>query len=169
MTTPRHRHVGTWIAVAGLSLASLHGQPSIQQQIDALLKSRLRPQSLPVDPPNPFRDVKAIQRESGGDWLATKPAVPADSDLLGTLALADLDPARTTNAAALASCVSRLKIGGLMRVKDNVHIVINDVPRREGDSIFATWRDTSVAIRVVKIQAGELTLRLGDAETVVKF
>jgi hypothetical protein len=154
---------------ASCALVPLSAQPSIREEIDALLKLRLQPRPLPVDPPNPFRDVRQVQRDSSVDRLATKLAIASETDAIVSATAVELDATSTSNAAVLASCVSRLRVGGIMRLKEEVHVVINDVPRREGDIIGAVWRDTAVAIRVVRIQAGQLTLRFGDAETVLKF
>jgi hypothetical protein len=153
------------IGATGVAMA----QPTIEQQIDALLKTRLKPQALPVDPPNPFREVKRAVRDAAGDQLALKVAVSSETDSGTTGIVTDLDTTTDSNARVLAACISRLKIGGIMQVKDQVHIVINDLPRREGDFIGATWRNTTVALRIVRILPGEVAIRFGDAETTLKF
>jgi hypothetical protein len=141
---------------------------AIQRQIDALLKHRLKPEALPIDPPNPFV-MPTGTRDLPGE-ISAKTTLPTASDS-GAAAETSPSPesALASNAEILVTCAGRLKIGGLMRLKDHTQIVINDVPRREGDSIAAQWNNTTVSLRVMRVQTGVLVLRLGEAEVLVKF
>src|SRR3954462_10678185 len=89
---------------ASCALVPLSAQPSIREEIDALLKLRLQPRPLPVDPPNPFRDVRQVQRDSSADRLATKLAIASETDAIVSASAVELEATSTSNAAVLASC-----------------------------------------------------------------
>jgi hypothetical protein len=153
------------------SRAAVPASAPIQRQIDALLKYRLRPEPLPVDPPNPFVVVTGNVRETGADTIASKLAVkPGDDPKGGVPALIPpADVAGMSDADVLGICAGRLKIGGLMRLKDQMQVVINDVPRREADSVAVYWNNGVIALRITRIQPGLVTFRYGEAEVSVKF
>lgn len=164
---------------AGLLLAAMlclppaeAAQPSavIQRQIDALLKSRLRPEPLPVDPPNPFRVISGRAPDRAGDRAGSTFTVKPEDDARANRPA--LDPAgelaAASSAEVLTSCAAQLKIGGIM-LKGQIHVVINNVPRREGDAITAHWNNSTVTLRVVRIEPGLVVLRLGDAEISRRF
>lgn len=160
---------GTLAILAGaLSAAPVAPTPAdsikVRQHVDALLKLRRKPEALPVDPPNPFAVVTApgtsVPRESN--------SAPADAGALITPAMRD-DIAAASSTELLARFASRLRITGLIRLKDQVHVIINDSPWREGDFIIVNREPRLVQLQVVKIQPGLLTLRLEDAELVLRF
>ena len=68
--------------------------PSIQSRIDALLKQRLKPEPLPVNPPNPFQLVSGARRESAPEDFSSKPAV-LDESVANTPTIGD--PGRETS------------------------------------------------------------------------
>lgn len=134
----------------------------IAQQIDALLKRRLRPEPLPVDLPNPFALPTSNVRREGA--IATPAEAPPP------LRANPNEEARVaTNADILAECAARLRIGGIMRVQGRAQLVINDAPRREGDSIVVTWNNTKISLLVVQIFPDYIVLRYNDADLSVRF
>jgi hypothetical protein len=133
----------------------------IRRQVDALLKMRLQPVPLPLEPPNPFIPVAggpgATAAGPGSVTTSANPApgpVPDDS---------------VEDAEVLARYASRLRITGLIRVKGQVHIIINDTPWKEGDAIIVSREPTLVQLQVTRIQPGQLTLKLDEAELVLRF
>lgn len=132
----------------------------LQQQIDALLKHRLRPEPLALDLPNPFattgsgvreKPVSSIEIVSAVDTAADRPAIPA------------------SNAEVLAACAAKLKIGGVIRMKDQIQVVINDAARKEGDVIAMNWNNSPVQLRIVRLMPDRFLLRFLDAEMVLKY
>ena len=73
------------------------------------------------------------------------------------------------NAEQLARLASRLRITGLIRIKEQLHVIINDSPWKEGDYIAMESGSGLLQLQVLRIQAGQLTLRLEDAELVMRF
>ena len=69
----------------------------------------------------------------------------------------------------LTTIASRLKVGGIIVLKDRLQAVINGLPRREGDLIAADWSGTLLYVKIAKLSAGEITLRYGDAEVLLRF
>ncbi len=124
----------------------------IRQRIDELLLRRRNPAPLPVDPPSPF----VVLANPGA---ALKPAEPPPVRRVET----------PGNAEQLARLASRLRITGLIRIKDQLHVIINDSPWREGDYIAMESGTGLLQLQVTRIQAGQLTLRLQDAELVMRF
>lgn len=161
---------GLLAAAAGYSAAPASSSaPTIQQRIDALLKHRTRPEPLPVDPPNPF--VSRGIRESVMASSAPKATVSVES--LANVAPAGTNPSpeflAASSADVLAACAVRLKIGGVIRLRDQTQVVINDIPRKEGDFIAAVWSNSVVQLRLVRVVPGELVLRFEDAVITLKF
>ena len=159
---------GTLAILAGvLSAAPVAPTPAdsikVRQHVDALLKLRRKPEALPVDPPNPF----AVLTAPGTSAPRESNSAPADAGSMAPAMREDLAAASSTEL--LARFASRLRITGLIRLKDQVHVIINDSPWREGDLIIVNREPRLVQLRVVKIQPGLLTLRLDDAELVLRF
>ncbi|MES1195158.1 MAG: hypothetical protein ABUL65_04630 [Opitutus sp.] len=156
------------ILAGALSAAPVAPTPAdslkVRQHVDALLKVRRKPEALPVDPPNPFAVITApgtgAPRESS--------TAPTDAGTILPPAMRD-DIAAASSTELLARFASRLRITGLIRLKDQVHVIINDSPWREGDFIIVNREPRLVQLQVVKIQPGLLTLRLDDAELVLRF
>jgi len=167
-----NRPITAFSLVAAVLAGALLAAPSaptpeqsaqIRRQVDGLLKARLQPVPLPLDPPNPFIPV------TGGPGPAPAPAAgtasPASPNSLATPAV---DPS-AEDAEILARYASRLRITGLIRVKGQVHIIINDTPWKEGDFLIVSREPTLVQLQVARIQPGQLTLKLDDAELVLRF
>lgn len=134
----------------------------IRAQIDALLALRRRPPSLPVDPPNPFAAATA-----GVVVPGTTPAGDRSGSPAGVSP--DAAPPSGSNAEILARLASRLRISGLIRLKDSLQVVVNDSPLREGDSFVVEREPRIIQLQVVRIQPGQLTVRFEDAELIVRF
>ena len=143
----------------------------IERRIDALLKLRLKPEPLPRVPPNPFIVVSGLVTAQHTDAPVTEPAAEGNhrnpSDTSGA-AQSEEFPA-FTSAELLARCVATLKFGGVLQLNDRVQIVINNVPRKEGDVILVTHGKTQAYLRVVRIAPGAVTFRLNEAEQVVRY
>lgn len=142
----------------------------ILKQIDALLKHRLRPEPLPIDPPNPF----VVTGGGIRDGLIEGSRVRAGATLepvSNSTASANPDREATppTNADVLAACAGRLKIGGMIRIKDQVQVIINDAPRKEGDFLTMQWSNMPVHLRIVRLQPDQIVLRYMDAELTLRY
>lgn len=141
----------------------------IRQRIDALLKRRQQPMPLPVDPPNPFAVAAAVSigltpvresTEAGGNESAMPAVVVGNPD----------DEIGSANTAELlARFASRLRITGMIRTKDQVHVIINDSPWKEGDYMIFNQGARIIRLQVMRIVPGQLTLRLEEAELVLRF
>lgn len=126
----------------------------LRRQIEALLGPRRAPVALPVDPPNPF-SLAAAGTITPAPAVARAPAPAAAEE--------------ASNAATLARLASRLRIGGLIRLRDHMQVVINDNPWREGDVFVVEREPQLIQLQVVRIAPGQLTLRLADAELTLRF
>lgn len=128
----------------------------VRQRIDELLLRRRNPAPLPVDPPSPFI---VLANPAGG--LAPAPSEPPP--------VVRQPEAPPGNAEQLARLASRLRITGLIRLKDQLHVIINDSPWKEGDYIALESGTGLLQLQVLRVQAGQLTMRLGEAELVMRF
>lgn len=126
----------------------------IRQRIDELLLRRRNPAPLPMDPPSPF-----VVLANPGAALAPAATEPAPRRV----------EAPPGNAEQLARLASRLRITGLIRIKEQLHVIINDSPWKEGDYIAVESGTGLLQLQVLRVQAGQLTLRLEDAELVMRF
>jgi hypothetical protein len=135
--------------------------PSITEQLDRLLSRRLKPEALPLDLPNPFVMLAKESRDSIiTQPVATTEASPADA----TEAVRPV-----ANVDVLADSISRMHFGGVIRMKDQVQILINDAPRKEGDTFKMPWNNSQIVIRVQRISPGDVVLRYLDVEATVRF
>jgi hypothetical protein len=140
------------------------------KRIDGLLKARLKPDTLPRVIPNPFVVVSGVvtsQRNEANNEPAGETVQSPSADTTDR-AQAEEFPA-FTSAELLARCAMTLKFGGLIQLNDRVQIVINNVPRREGDIVSIQLGNSKVYIRVVRILPGSVTMRLNEAEQVINY
>ncbi len=150
----------TLAARAAAPDAPLPAPQTIAQQIDALLKRRLKPEPLPLDLPNPF--VMSAKESKDSIVLSSAPAA----------ALAPGETPETKpagNAEVLADAIAHLRFGGIIRIKDQVQVVINDLPRKEGDTFKLTLNNASIFLRVQRISPADVVLRYNDIEATVRF
>jgi hypothetical protein len=186
-----------WLAGALLSAASLTaassapaGQPPagqaqagspnkaadqsdrISQRIDALLRRRLNPEGLPQLLPNPFfvASANVASLRAGG----SDPEAPSDGSVDTSAAAPPVQPAAgpppgTSAAEILARCVAELKIGGVIEQRGELQIVVNGVPRKEGDFVVVGLDKSTVRLEVLHILPRGIVVRLGDAELTVRF
>jgi hypothetical protein len=121
---PRRRFFIGLIALVAAAATPAPGPippPSIAQQLDRLLQRRLKPEPLPLDLPNPFVMLAKEAKDSIiTQSVAVAEAAPAD-------AMEAIRP--VANADVLADAISRMHFGGVIRMKDQVQILINDAPR----------------------------------------
>lgn len=152
--------------------AATPSSTSIQQRIDALLKHRLKPEPLPVNPPNPFQMIGgASKREGGAEETSAKPSAREDAPPAAAPAADNVAKELAGSGASevLITCASRLKLGGVIILKDQIQIVVNGVPRKEGDTVAAEWNNAIVYLKISKLLPGQLVLRYGEAEATLKF
>jgi hypothetical protein len=145
--------------------------PAIVRQIDALLKHRLRPDPLPIDPPNPFVVSGGGIRDSiieGGRVRSTM-RVEAMTENAQPDANPNREAVPASNADVLAACASRLRIGGMIQMKDQTQVVINDAPRKEGDFLTVQWNNAPVHLRVVRVNRESFVIRYMDAELTLRY
>lgn len=133
----------------------------LRRKVEALLGPRRRREALPLDPPNPFTLA------SGG--VAVAAAGDGRNPVGSSLREPSVAPSEASSAEILARVASRLRIGGLIRLKDHMQIVINESPWREGDSLMVEREPRPIQVQVVRIQPGQLILRLDEAELVIRF
>ena len=168
------------VLAAGLMLAGAATPPAakppsqserLQQRIDALLKHRQKPEALPVILPNPFEVVSGGATGRRGE--GTEAEMPAAEDADSTAKAAAETPADApppgSNAEALARCAARLRIGGMVTLKGQLQIIVNDFPRKEGDVIVLDRNNAMTYLQVVHVAPGELTLRLNEATQTIRF
>jgi hypothetical protein len=186
-----------WIACALLSAASLTaassatsaspataaqsppGSPNkaaeqsdrISQQIDALLKRRLNPEGLPQLLPNPFAVASAnvATLRAGGSDSETPSDGSVDASAAAPLVQPAAAPATSSAAEILARCAAELKIGGVIEQRGELQIVINGVPRKEGDFVVVGLDKSTVRLEILHILPRGIVVRLGDAELTVRF
>jgi hypothetical protein len=173
----RRRTNLSWVRVACLAAAMAWPEAraaapaaTLAQQIDALLKHRLRPEPLPLELPNPFVVTGGGIRDVVTEGARARPAAAVEGGAARDLAAnPDQEAVPPSHADVLAACAGRLKIGGIIRMKDQVQIVINDAPRKEGDFITMPWNGGAVHLRIVRLQPEQLTLRYQDAELTLRY
>lgn len=143
----------------------------IERRIDALLKQRLKPDALPRVIPNPFVIVSGVVTAQRGEGTGPESPVEANPRIASdtTSAAQTEEFPAFTSAELLARCASTLKFGGMIQLNDRVQIIINNVPRKEGDIVFVNHGNAQAYLRIVRITPGTVTLRLNDAEQVVKY
>jgi hypothetical protein len=170
MRIPLRTSLIVFAGVLGLPLAAAPAPapaapagPTIQQRIDALLKRRLRPEPLPVSLPNPFQMSGGIVRETTAEERAAEPDGAALANAINQGKI------NANPVEVLTSVSARLKIGGIIALKDQLQLVINGVPRKEGDSVAADWNGALVFVKIVRLSAGQIVLRYGEAEITMKF
>ena len=159
-------------ALGLLSTFAAVPSPAIQQRIDALLKHRLDPTPLPVELPNPFQVVKGSIREYTADDSTA--GLPATMTGVVTAPAADgstppKTPATASNAEVLTSAAARLKVGGFIVLNDQIQVVINGAPRREGDMIAVDWNSGLIYLKIVRLLSNEIVLRYGDTDAILRF
>jgi hypothetical protein len=158
--------------VAGSVIAAEQPSAALQQRIDALLKHRLKPDALPINPPNPFQMTGVAKREStSSEDASARAALREDAAALvnGVAENQSKELAASQQSEVLISCATHLKLGGVIILKDQLQIVVNGVPRKEGDAIVADWNNTMVQLKIVRLLPGQMVLRYGEAEATVKF
>lgn len=119
-----------------------------KSRIGALLDQRLKPTPLPANPPNPFY-------QPSPDLPADKVAPPVESAVPRTADLSDDDTLRRYAAI--------LKFGGLIVHNGVLHLTVNNVATKAGDSIPVGNKDRPLYLKVVNLSPSELTLGLNDA------
>jgi hypothetical protein len=156
---------------ASVAASTARRSDRIVQRIDALLKHRLKPEAPLVNPSNPFRVVKNSAAARIGEDAGTD--IHPEEELDKT---ADASGGQTPGeesvdgAKALAHYVGGLKIGGVIRLKDQVvQIVINGVPRKEGDFIILEQDNAVIHLQLVRIMSGAIVVRLNGTEQTFKF
>jgi hypothetical protein len=153
------------------SAAATPVTPTLQHRIDVLLKRRLSPEPLPSDLPNPFQVVKGSIRENLSDDIVSRQ--PALDGVMEVTRASETSQPRaavvTSNTEVLAGAAAKLKVGGIIILKDQIQVVINGMPRKEGDLVAADWNNNLVYLRVLRLFTGEMVLSYADAEITLKL
>ncbi len=162
-----------FILLLGLAGPALAATPAaaksaqIRQQIDALLKRRQRPEPLPPEPPSPFALVAVVP--GGPGQSRDVAATPVEESLPVAVNSPAVEGEPRSTAELLARLAARLRITGIIRLKDQVNIIINDSPWKEGDYLIINHAGSVVRLQILRIMHGQLTLRLDEAEMVLRF
>jgi hypothetical protein len=143
----------------------------LRQRIDALLKSRLKPEPLPVILPNPFSVVTGGKNNLHADGSEQESPAEGEAETAPTATGARLAEELPVGSSteALARGVAKLRIGGVVQLKGQMQIIINDSPRKEGDIIVLDRNNAMTYLQIVHIQPGMLTLRLNEATQTIRF
>lgn len=123
-----------------------------QEKIAAMLGQRLQPDPLPESMPSPFTLPPS-----------TLPQNPTDAKIPAER----LAPA--TDSELLLYYGANLRISGTVVSDNKVHLIINQTPYKEGDTLTIKTKDSSAKLRVIAIAPGELTLGLNEAVQVIRF
>ena len=118
-----------------------------KQRLDALLQHRVNPGSLPAVLPNPFQITGATPATGGTPSPEASPL--------------------TDETELLARHAANLKIGGILEFNGRVQLMINQIPRKEGDLIIISDGDNVIYLQVVRLTTRELTLGYKDAVQVI--
>ena len=121
-------------------------------RIDALLAQRLKPDPLPDPLPNPFQLAETVTPATQEKEPKPAEGLPVSSD-----------------GEMLLYYGASLRISGTVRINERTHLVINQSPYKEGDTLTLKTKDATAKIRILGIAPGELTIGLNDAVQVVKF
>lgn len=121
-----------------------------KSRIDALVGPRLKAEPLPEVLPNPFQLTEVAKPANSEQKPIEKLPVSSDEEMLLYYG-------------------ASLKISGVVRIDEVTHLVINQAPYKEGDTLSLKTKDGTVKLRVVQIAPGELTLGFNDATEVIKF
>lgn len=168
------------VAVGSSSARAASAPPApsakVQQRIDTLLKRRLKPEALPIDVPNPFQVITggpSLAREAPPETITMKNAageeIPADPNAPAVAAAPGASTVVPTSLEVLSTVLPRLKIGGVIALKDQLKVVVNGVPRREGEMIPADWNNTVIYLKIVRLLPTQIVFRYGDTEMPLKF
>ena len=121
--------------------------------------------------PNPFMVVNggvSLRREEGSTADARNEGESEKAPDLPGARPAEEAPERPEDA--LARYAAGLKISGMIRLNDqDEQIVINGVPRKEGDFVALDQDNTVIHLQVVHIMPGKIVVRLNELEQTVKF
>jgi hypothetical protein len=146
----------TLVSAAGGKLAPANkGAVNFQRtktRIDSLLTQRLKPDPLPDPLPNPFQLAEIVAPATQEKEPKPTEAVPVSSD-----------------SEMLLYYGASLRISGTVRINEHTHLVINQSPYKEGDTLTLKTKDATAKIRILGIAPGELTIGLNEAVQVVKF
>lgn len=143
--------------------------PTIVRQIDALLKHRLQPEPLPVEPPNPFVVTGGGIRDSVVEGGRVRPSLAVENLSASASANPDREAVPANNADILAACAGKLRVGGMIRLKDQIQIVIDNAARKEGDFLTVQWAGAPVHLRIVRLLSDQFVLRYQDAELTLRY
>jgi hypothetical protein len=118
-----------------------------------------------IDPrKNPFRPTGAIVASSASAGANAIPAVTA-----GVPAEPAAPSAGTADLTLLKQAAATLKVAGTIQLNGRDHLIINQVPYKEGDVISARVKGQPAYLRVKNISRYSYTLSLNDAELSVKY
>ncbi|MDB6113973.1 MAG: hypothetical protein JWQ62_918 [Lacunisphaera sp.] len=133
----------------------------LAERIDALLRPHLKPTPLPITLPNPFIVVHGTA-DFTGDTPTARVAGP-------DLRRGTIGPAGLSDPEKLAQAVTKLRIGGTIKVNDVTHLIVNQVPYREGATFMAEGKDEEILLQIVRLRPDELVLGFKDATQAIRL
>ena len=123
-----------------------------QERIKALYQYHDNRPAAPGERGNPFR--------IGGDVVAPLPSDQPGDNSVNTAG---------HDIALLRQAAATIKITGVVNIAKRMHIAVNQSTYREGGLIPVQLPGEMVFLRVVEITQKSVTLRLGEAEEILKF
>ena len=127
----------------------------VRDRIDALFRHRSETPPAPDPRKNPFRPAGAA---------------PVALAAPGSAASSQLPPVEpNTDAQLLQQGAATLKVAGTIQIGGLAHLIINQVPYKEGEIINTRVRGQPVYLRLKNISRYSYTLALNAAELSVKY
>ena len=127
----------------------------VRDRIDALFRHRSETPPAPDPRKNPFRPAGAA---------------PVALAAPGSAASSQLPPVEpNTDAQLLQQGAATLKVAGTIQIGGLAHLIINQVPYKEGEIINTRVRGQPVYLRLKNISRYSYTLSLNAAELSVKY
>lgn len=124
-------------------------------QIKALLDHRTNPKPMLIGGYNPF--------------LAGAVTAPVEAPVRAPEKAEPEAAVPQTDAALLEELVAGIRISGTVERDKRLLIIVNQQPRRQGDSIIVTHNGEMVNIQVKSIQPNNVVFGLREAEVSLKF
>lgn len=126
-------------------------------RISNLLDQRLKPNSLPANPPNPFHQA---QKDLPGASAATPDRAPVESPQ-------GPESSDISDSDLLHKYAATLKIGGVITRNGVLYLTINNAASKADDLVPAGNKDRPAYLKIISLTLTELTLGLNDATLVI--
>ncbi len=143
----------------------------VRDRIEALLGHRSETPPKFDSRKSPFRPASggpaalASTATTGG----ASPLSPTTSNGPVEAPASSANPAATGDLQLLQLATANLKVAGTIQINNVAHLVINQVPYKEGDVIIARAKGNAIYLRVKNISRYSYTLSLNETELSVKY